>query len=207
MCKLWLSIISDPNFIESHRHCAIISAPTPTLLTILNPALLEHQPFSLLYDDYFPTHRRKQQLVYKALDDARAQDLSKSSVHFRRVVLPSLFHPAAEVVNYCFGYDFISDDYKVVMIYGGEPLVQVYSTKSNSLKEYRPFIKNNFNAYYSGPNLVLKGVLYFDAFSELLSFDLHKDVFGLVPFPSRIKRKRSGVLDFKGSVAVVFESE
>lgn len=44
-------------------------------------------------------------------------------------------------------YDSISDDYKVIMIYCGEPFFQVYSTKCNSWTELQPSIINNLNAY------------------------------------------------------------
>ncbi|KAK1397982.1 hypothetical protein POM88_007845 [Heracleum sosnowskyi] len=40
----------------------------------------------------------------------------------------------------------------------------------------------------------------------LVSFDFHKEVLGLVLFPKSIKRKRSNVLDYEGSVAMVFQS-
>lgn len=40
----------------------------------------------------------------------------------------------------------------------------------------------------------------------MVSFHLHEEGFGLVSFSSFIQRKRSGVLDFKGSLAMVFES-
>lgn len=36
---------------------------------------------------------------------------------------------------------------------------------------------------------------------------MNKEVFGIVPYPSFIKSKKSNVLDFKGSVAIVFESK
>lgn len=39
-----------------------------------------------------------------------------------------------------------------------------------------------------------------------MSFDLHKEVLKSVPFPGFIQRKRSNVLDFEGSAAMVFES-
>lgn len=55
-------------------------------------------------------------------------------------------------------------------------------------------------------NIAVNGVLYFDCEDQLVTFDLHDEVFGLVPYPKSIQRKRSDIMDFEGSVAMVFES-
>ncbi|KAK1375168.1 hypothetical protein POM88_031361 [Heracleum sosnowskyi] len=70
---------------------------------------------------------------------------------------------------------------------------------------------NYINTFTSSPKIIvpiqLYKVLYFDGGDVLVSFDLHDEVFRLVQFPSLIRRrKRSDVLDFEGSLAMVFES-
>lgn len=54
----------------------------------------------------------------------------------------------------------------------------------------------------------MKDILYFSSWDEqqLITFDLRKEVFGLVPIPSFVRKKWSDVLDFKGSIAVAYES-
>ncbi|KAK1365281.1 hypothetical protein POM88_040842 [Heracleum sosnowskyi] len=108
--------------------------------------------------------------------------------------------------NFGFGYDSISGDYKVVMSYTDLPFVEVYSNNANSWTEiwYRADIHWE---RYTGTNVVVNGVLYFDTSNELVSFDMRTEVFGLVPFPSGVQGKGSDVLDFEGSVAMVFQSD
>ncbi|XP_063946275.1 putative F-box protein At4g09190 [Daucus carota subsp. sativus] len=52
------------------------------------------------------------------------------------------------------------------------------------------------------------GVLYFEGMDELISFDLEKEVFGVYsyPFPDHVQHSKSNVLDFEGSAAMVFEA-
>ncbi|KAK1398892.1 hypothetical protein POM88_008755 [Heracleum sosnowskyi] len=117
-----------------------------------------------------------------------------------------------------FGYDSSSNDYKVLRIvyenrYDFVPIVQVYSTNADCYREFRaPILKkwmvyarDNINVYRR-TNTFVNGVLYFDGGDELVSFDLHDEVFGLIPFPRFVQRKMSDVLDFKCSVAMIFES-
>lgn len=257
VCKPWLSIISNPGFIKSYLHRAIISAPTPTLLTILNPPPLEDELAVASNIRHFlsvfetatpPALLRRQQFVDKALDDVNGQDLSNCQVHFDRVVMPRLLYPCRVVGscngivclcdlnddaylwnpsirhfkklpasslnitnnwlprNYGFGYDSVSGDYKVVMMYADLPILQVYSTNAYSWKDIWYGVDTLWEKY-TGTNVVVNNVLYFDIWNELVSFDMHTEVFGLVPFPSGVQRKGSDVLDFEGSVAVVFLSD
>ncbi|KAL1816592.1 hypothetical protein ACET3Z_019166 [Daucus carota] len=130
----------------------------------------------------------------------------------RKLPIPGGLLMIKSPVKIGFGYDSISNDYKVLRIVferknGLVPLVQVYSTNADCWKEFRTPILMNWNfAAHLQTNIVVKGVLFFDGGDELISFDSHKDILGLVPFPSCIFRKRSQLLDFEGSVAVVFES-
>ncbi|KAK1398871.1 hypothetical protein POM88_008734 [Heracleum sosnowskyi] len=110
-----------------------------------------------------------------------------------------------------FGYDSISDAYKVFRVvseklYDKVPIVQVYSTTTDSWREFRdPILKNYDN--FRRINILVNGVLYFDGVEELIAFDMHSEVFRIVPFPSFCHRKRSDLLEFQGSVAMVFQTE
>ncbi|KAK1398926.1 hypothetical protein POM88_008789 [Heracleum sosnowskyi] len=126
--------------------------------------------------------------------------------------LPSLkpYATRSMPVKIGFGYDSISNGYKVFRIvfekiFDVVPIVQVYSTNADIWREFHAPILKNWKIYKQ-TNIVVNGVMYFDGGDELISFDLHNEVFGLVPFPSFIQRKGSDVLDFEGFVALVFES-
>lgn len=119
-----------------------------------------------------------------------------------------------------FGFDCVSHDFKVLRIEYDtigdmvQPLtvrgVNLYSLKSDSWKEVAVRITLPSLVCYafipvliSGP--VVNGVLYLEGMNEVVTFDLHDEVFGLIPFPSYLQRRKSKVLDFQGSVAVFAE--
>lgn len=130
----------------------------------------------------------------------------------RKLPIPGDLQVINSPIKIGFGYDTISNQYKVLRIVFGKkyhlvPVVRVYSTNADSWREFRaPILKNWKFVTHLQTRIVVNGVLYFDGGDELISFDLHKEILGLVPFPSCIVRKRSHVLDFEGSVAIVFES-
>ncbi|WOH01586.1 hypothetical protein DCAR_0520970 [Daucus carota subsp. sativus] len=128
----------------------------------------------------------------------------------RKLPSPEQYTSRVDPVKKGFGYDSISDAYKFFRIvcekmYDKVPIVQVYSTGTDSWREFRDPILKNYEDF-DRRNVVVNGVLYFDGVDELISFDLHTEVFGQVPFPSWVTRKGSDVLDFEGSVAMVFQS-
>ncbi|KAK1359197.1 hypothetical protein POM88_043671 [Heracleum sosnowskyi] len=53
-----------------------------------------------------------------------------------------------------FGYDSISDDYKVIMMYNSLPIVHVYPTKSDSWTEFQPSIRKKQKERYVRSNTV-----------------------------------------------------
>ncbi|KAK1398882.1 hypothetical protein POM88_008745 [Heracleum sosnowskyi] len=117
------------------------------------------------------------------------------------------------VVESGFGYDSISDDYMVIRIVRDSildvsaPTLQLYSSNSDSWTEtqFHPFTMED-EIYCLGTTVVINGILYCACVNKLVSFDLRKQVIVLVPFPSSVQRRISNILDFKGSVALVFES-
>ncbi|KAK1399000.1 hypothetical protein POM88_008863 [Heracleum sosnowskyi] len=265
VCKPWLYTISNPRFVKSHLHRAITTSRNdPILLNIINVdqlALLASWGPLVYYVEPTPTdlqqqqlQRRRRQLVNQALQDAIAQDLSRLSLQFDRVVIPrpfatthfvsccngiiclssyfkavylwnpsinkfrKLFLDYANVreryryrpVTIGFGYDNVSNEYKLLrFVYDQEggvvPVTKVYYINADCCREIQgPILKTQIRSCRS--NIAVNGVLYFDGVDQIVSFDLHDEVFGLVPFPDSIQRKMSDVMDFEGSVAMAFES-
>ncbi|KAL1816659.1 hypothetical protein ACET3Z_019233 [Daucus carota] len=110
-----------------------------------------------------------------------------------------------------FGYDRISNEYKLLrFVYEKRddvvPMAKVYYVNADYSREYQgPNLKTQIYDVAQS-NIVVNGVLYFVGGDQLVSFDLHDEVFGLVELPNFIQRKMSNVMDFEGSVAIVFES-
>lgn len=123
-------------------------------------------------------------------------------------------------VDVVFGFDCVSDDFKVLRIQYRRngitqlvsvSIVEVYSANSDSWREIEvnvalpSFVSYPFcSVLISGP--VLDGVLYLEGMDEIVTFDLRNEVFGLITFPGFMKRRMSNVLDVEGSIAVVVES-
>lgn len=121
-------------------------------------------------------------------------------------------------VDVVFGFDCFSNEFKVLRIeYDSvgnmvQPVtvrgVYLYCFMSDSWKEVAVCITlPSFVCYafcpvlISGP--VIDGVLYLEGMNEIVTFDVHDQVFGLVvPFPSYLQTRKSNVMDFQGSVAV-----
>ncbi|KAK1387347.1 hypothetical protein POM88_015525 [Heracleum sosnowskyi] len=110
-----------------------------------------------------------------------------------------------------FGYDSISDDYKVLrLLYQNWHdlflIVQVYSSNADSWREFKnPILKKL--KYDDQHNIVANGVLYLGNEDDLISFDLHKQDLGMVSLPSFDgNKRRSDVMEFQGSIALFFES-
>ncbi|XP_074368365.1 F-box/kelch-repeat protein At3g23880-like [Apium graveolens] len=242
VCKSWLNIISSSYFVQTHLHRATIaSRNNPTLLAIHNPAgdlafamstleLVMHQPqwYSKVvvdgngkvdclnvphifaycrvvgsYNGIICLSNRFGNVVY-----LWNPWISKC----RKIPIPGDLLMIKSPIKIGFGYDSISDDYKVLRIVFTKkndivPVVRLYSANADLWREFRAPILNNWKfVSHLQTKVVVNGVLYFDGGDELISFDLHRELLGLVPFPSCIYKKRSYVLDFEGSVAVVFES-
>lgn len=138
--------------------------------------------------------------------------------------LPTNFHPKAAVrFDVVFGFDCVSNDYKVLKIAYKRPAnnninkavdvlsVYMYSSNSDSWREIQVGIALPSLLSYpvvpvltSGP--VVDGVLYLEAVNTIVTFSLHSEMFGLIPYPSFDHTRKSNVMDFEGSVAVVLES-
>ncbi|KAL6551381.1 hypothetical protein OROMI_021869 [Orobanche minor] len=121
-----------------------------------------------------------------------------------------------------FGFDCLSNDFKILKI-GYEAItipdykhmdvhaVHLYSYNADSWRVIEVDIELPSLLSYpicsvlrSGP--VVDGVLYLESMDVIVTFDLHNESFGLIKYPSFLQRRKSGLFDFEGSVAVVVES-
>lgn len=226
VCKSWLSIISNPRFIKSHlRNAVSVSKNIPEIANILDPVqFLELQDLSFtcpLHIDFIVIPR----VIYETLSDPRVvgcyngiiclSDLYVTSFYLwnpsirqcMKVPSPTMYECFR--VSVSFGFDSICDDYKVLKIYylynSNEPaIIQVYSANANSWREFQSPIVQNWMVGACA-NTVVNGVLYIEYSQGLISFDLHTEVLGLVPFPSFFRRRLSRVLNFEDSVSMLCE--
>ncbi|KAK1372959.1 hypothetical protein POM88_029152 [Heracleum sosnowskyi] len=118
-----------------------------------------------------------------------------------------------------FGFDSISNDYKLFRIVWSDILfdnyaityvlkVELYSTKANFWKEIQFLeIVHSFLTCYDTKCVSNNGLLYMDGNDELLLFNSHTEVFRVYPFPNYVHLKRkSDILDYEGFVAIILES-
>ncbi|KAL1834514.1 hypothetical protein ACET3Z_004165 [Daucus carota] len=122
-----------------------------------------------------------------------------------------------------FGFDDVSDDYKFIRFFvkgihsrSYRIKAEMYSVNEDTWKEVKvPEGLEKFKfPLFRGVGIFLPDqtrVLYFEGFHELLSFDLHDEVFRVHPFPKpgklpgQGKPRRSSLLEFEGSVAKIYE--
>lgn len=131
----------------------------------------------------------------------------------------------AECINHKIGFvfDSIFNDYKVFKFANTVvhaltsdhyvPLryvlrAELYSSNDDSWKEIpvptiiRSFVPHSEARYVHVKN----GAMYLDGTDDLLSFDWRNEVFQLYLFPNFLKYRKSNVLDFEGSVAMIVAS-
>ncbi|XP_074381060.1 F-box/kelch-repeat protein At3g23880-like [Apium graveolens] len=233
--KPWLSHISNPNFINSHLRYIINNNNNdnnPTLLDILdspevNLFLDTYSTCHICIDRVvMPSVFRHSRVVGTSCcngivclsnDYRNVVYLWNPSIRgFKEVFVPELYVSKWCPVKTGFAYDSTCNDYKVFRILYEVNLdsvtskMQVYLVNGDSWREFRvPFWGKTMREKFEGNDfIVVNERLYFNSWDEeqLIAFDLRKEVFGLVPFPGSVQNKWSDVLDFKGSIAVVFES-
>ncbi|XP_017253830.1 F-box protein At2g43440-like isoform X2 [Daucus carota subsp. sativus] len=222
VCRTWLSVISSTHFIKSQLQLAI---KNPTLLIIdyrggyaasLSSRRGYHNNFPRVVLPYDLKNCEVVSCSYNGIiclcDDKDVFYLWNPSIRKYKTLPPAPPRELAARDNTGFGYDSISDDYKIVRIVyerseDDMPTVHLYSTNANSRRQFRDPIVKSVPGGKTNTDIVVNGVLYFNDGDGLISFDLHKEVFGRVTLPGFWETKRSNVLDFEGSVAIVFEPD
>ncbi|KAL1816661.1 hypothetical protein ACET3Z_019235 [Daucus carota] len=223
VCKPWLSTISNPGFVKYQIQHAMNNPNT--LLVIKNYALGDEKRGTFTTLDMFP---KVKSLVMPSMFSqfpvvgysngiVCLENISNYAIYLWNPTIrqyKKIDAPFRCRFNYKlgFGFDSISNDYKVFGIVYETwtaviPLVFVYSANADSWRKFQDPVLEKLNPIYKDCHVVAKGVLYFYNRNELISFDLHKEVFGLVPFPSLDPRKMSHIFDYEGSVALFFHSD
>ncbi|XP_074324238.1 F-box protein CPR1-like [Apium graveolens] len=244
VCKSWLSIILNPQFVETH----LIESRKRQPLSILK--LLGDQ-FYIDTDHKTSSHLQLPEhftvvtgsvlccngLVCLANLECDTIYLWNPMIRKFKILPTPKFKPTpvARTFHFCsfklgFGYDGFCNDYKIVRIvlytayaryktrdFVYSVHVEMYSANEDSWKEIEiPESIKFFKFYPSGEVGVFlpqtHGVLYFEGFYELLSFDLHEEVFRVYPYHvpgkspiyERNEPRMSRLLNFEGSLAMIY---
>ncbi|KAK1358343.1 F-box domain-containing protein [Heracleum sosnowskyi] len=235
VCKSWKTIISDPHFIQAHLTISHNKPPPFSLLRVVPRGKLQglyihtHGEDSVKLTLPVPEYMCGMHLYVRSCNGlVTLADRSISVLYIWnpltrlfKLILPSKIFPHYSNVGFAknlgFGFDSVSNDYKILRVVlggysysGGNVSVMVaelYSVNADSWKEIR--IPNEMHGFKS--NLILpcvcvdSGVLYFEGVEEILSFDLHDEVFGLFQYPNS-GGKKSCLLNVDSSPAVIMES-
>ncbi|KAL8156137.1 hypothetical protein AgCh_001293 [Apium graveolens] len=118
-----------------------------------------------------------------------------------------------------YGFDAVSDEFEVLkIVYRRDNhrlvrlvTVYLYSSNADLWREIELGVELPSMVCYPlcpilrrGP--VVDGILYLEGIDVIVTFDLHSELFGVVPFPSFMQTRKSNVFDFEGSVSVLVES-
>lgn len=222
VCKSWLSIISDPEFIKTHVYCShIMAKKRASLLMITRADDYMGPPRFASIDFQYYLHIPPGFSVVGSCngiiclcDNVHCYLWNPSTMQSKQLSEnPNL---NVWIDKLAFGFDSISNDYKVLrftrLIETSAtvvPVVQLYSTNTDSWKKIEVHDRSLSRVLCSiylklGP--VINEVLYIiDHEGQLVSFDLHKEVFRVVlPISKFI---RSNLLDYESSVAVILKSK
>ncbi|KAK1358701.1 hypothetical protein POM88_043175 [Heracleum sosnowskyi] len=247
VCKLWQSIISEPQFLEAQHINAQQKIPSILMISSRIDRKEEDDgrlvativyPNSPDYSVNLPLMPPFDNL--KVVSSCYGLVCVSESFHRHKDFIGDiyLFNPlnmtykklppaikyaqpwhllfGCEVV---FGFDCLSSDFKVLKLayerINGQLVkllaVQLYSVNSDLWREIEVGIELPSLLFYpacpiliSGP--VVNGILYLEARNTIITFNLHNELFGLIPYPSFMHTRKSSVLDYEGSVALVLET-
>ncbi|XP_074326133.1 putative F-box protein At1g47790 [Apium graveolens] len=232
VCKLWRSIISNNIFIRTHlansKNKGVILNYRSDLTEIAGIADYDYIEVHDTHQDSVKLYHlppRETSIIYiNSFDGLVCLYNYDGGVIYiwnpatrRFKILPSPNKEFSNVRAFVgLGFDPICNDYKILRIVFrrlvssfGQRLLQaeLYSANadswkeipiSESLREFHPFSTKIVHAK--------TGVLYLESHTELLAFDLHREVFQLYPLPKLCHIVRSQVLDYEGNVTMIFES-
>ncbi|XP_074360859.1 putative F-box protein At3g10240 [Apium graveolens] len=214
VCKYWLSIIEDPEFIKIQ-----MAKKKSSLFMISNNELFKSPPqFPCKDFQYYlrvPVHLRVVDETFRNHSYLWNPSIMQS---MKLAKCPDFFGRSLDYdhdrVKVALGFDSISDEYKVLRFIRPDtiskttavPIVEIYSTGTDSWEVIK-FPDKSPGALANlelGP--FINGVLHMKYKRRLVSFDLHSEVFTVISFPSS-KLIKSHILDFESSVAVIFQSK
>ncbi|XP_074335997.1 F-box/kelch-repeat protein At3g23880-like [Apium graveolens] len=226
VCKLWQSIISNPQFIYTHlANSRNKQARVGILATRVDSCssidIIDHEELITKIPLPPQCHRMIRYARTSSCNGLVCLDNGNSDIlhvwnpltrQFKKISIPKgecSFTRCAFALG--FGYDSISDDYKILrMVKFGHGVIeaQLFSFNTDCWKKIQiPKTIQSLLGLYSNFDWVQfrTGVFYMDGSNELISLDLHNEVFGVHPYPLQHK-KRSHALNFQDSVAMIFES-
>lgn len=254
VCKLWLSIISKPEFMEAHHTNSLEKLPSILMITStpsqIPPVELDDHGVPYFHGtiNYYAAT-----IIYSGSSSVNLPLLSPfdhmdivgscngivcvssgNAMHIyllnpltnmskKLPLVPHVhYYPRPIAHDVVFGFDRASLDYKVLRIVCQRQChtdykhvtvlaVHLYSLNEDSWREIEVHDVLPKLVYYpccpvlrSGP--VLDGILYLEGVNEIVTFDLHNELFQVIPFPSFIQTRKSNVFNFEGSISVLVES-
>ncbi|GAU24912.1 hypothetical protein TSUD_116370 [Trifolium subterraneum] len=156
ICKSWNSLISDPNFIKKHLHHS--TKHLVHILTYSNDVLNSYTIDSVLNDQIaivskleFRNHRGVSFvgscngiLCFLVKDDAKFSTIQLWNPSIRKLKVLPPFEKPLKFKMYGFGYDPVSDNYKVVVV------LDVFDNKRNLVVAKK---QNDVKVHTLGSNL------------------------------------------------------
>ncbi|KAL5555672.1 hypothetical protein UlMin_037908 [Ulmus minor] len=197
VCKSWNRLINDPSFINKHLLINKNSSCTSLFLTcdkllslasIFNDKNNDNSDYISYLVEEINIPRPKEDPL-SGLEETII--LCNPAIKEFKVLPKSFFFKNSINRGFGFGYDSISNDYKVVRIFSKGELrddvskAEVYTLGSDSWRE----IKMNINlrcVYYWWNDVQPHGVANDDM---IISFDMHEEKFNRIPLPDNVQKK------------------
>ncbi|KAK1362724.1 hypothetical protein POM88_047198 [Heracleum sosnowskyi] len=226
VCKTWLSIISNPQFIQTQLIESHKKQPSSVLRVRDESIYVDTRENSTLLCE-LPSFTWLILIVCSCnglvcVGGLRGYDICLGNPMTRRFkkVPPPSEYADCENALLGFGFDDISNDYKILKISefpeedDDDSVIcalqaEMYSVNDDSWKKIG--IPETLTYFPISRSVCLnpKGsrFLYFEGKYELLSFDLHNEVFRVHSYPIpplQLQLRKSYVMDFEGSVAMFF---
>ncbi|XP_074377730.1 F-box/kelch-repeat protein At3g23880-like [Apium graveolens] len=225
VCKQWLSIISNPLFdqtrlINSHQRPSILAVAETSgdsrygfcgISNSFKDSAILHLPTYLSGNQDYWSLSSCNGLV--CFSDYKAIDIylwNPSTRQCCNILSPPKI-PSKKWAFTGLYFDSICNDYKILRInvYHKYPVrVEIYSTNSGSWREIEvdDEVETSITSMINC-GLVIKETLYINGRDELISFQLHNEMFKLVPLPSVKLRvvmdRRSSIFDYEGRVGLI----
>ncbi|RAL42290.1 unnamed protein product [Cuscuta campestris] len=238
VCKSWYALIKDPSFISTHLHRAAALQDGLLLLSFIEDSETERYVYGLYRDNdafeeykqlFLPFKLSREPVIVGSCNGliclARVEEdawnivLWNPSIH-KHFILPEPDLPVACEVYFFhtigFGFDSVSNDYKVLLILSdGETEdfndVWLFSLNGRSWKrltEVSPI--NCASSIYSfhevGIKVFVNGVLHYGMLSPMIfAFDISTEKFFVINVPETLAQfeNRMSLIKYEESIALV----